>query len=152
MSKEINAVRTFVTSEAMLNVNAPGGRGYNLLVGGIPMRVTGLLAVLLLILVIFFAAPAASFAQGANDNARSQDFTYKSADALQKALKGLADRDVLQLERDGVCYTLRTYVMARDEKDSDSTHLVRETRCLPAARLQFKTATEPVLRTDPAGR
>lgn len=115
------------------------------------MRITGLLAVLLFILIVFFAAPAASFAQTTNDEARPQDF-YKSSDALQKALKGLADRDVLQLERDGVCYTLRTYVMARDEKDSDSTHMVRATRCLPASRLQFKTATEPVLRTDPAGR
>lgn len=115
------------------------------------MRVTGLLAFLLIVVVLFFAAPAASFAQVANDDVRSQEFTYK-ADALQKALKGLADRDVLQLERDGVCYTLRTYVMARDEKDSDATHLVRATRCLPSARLQFKTATEPVPRTDPASR
>jgi len=114
------------------------------------MRVTGLLAFLLIVVVLFFAAPAASFAQVANDDVRSQEFTYK-ADALQKALKGLADRDVLQLERDGVCYTLRTYVVARDEKDSDATHLVRATRCLPSARLQFKTATEPLLRTDPAG-
>ena len=116
------------------------------------MRVTSLLAFLLFIAVLFFAAPAASFAQTANEGAQFQDFTSKSADTFQKALKGLADRDVLQLERDGVCYTLRTYVMARDEKDSDSTHLVRVTHCLPSARLQFKTATEPVLRTDPASR
>ena len=116
------------------------------------MRVTSLLVVLLLIVVVFFAAPAASFAQAANDDARSQDFTNKSADAWQKALKSLADRDVLQLERDGVCYTLRTYVMARDEKDSDATHMVRATRCLPSARLQFKTATEPAPRMDSAVR
>ena len=109
------------------------------------MRVTSLLVFLLLI--VFFAAPAASFAQAANDDVQSQDFRSKSADAWQKALKSLADHDVLQLERDGVCYTLRTYVMARDEKDSDSTHMVRATRCLPSARLQFKTATEPVLKT-----
>ena len=116
------------------------------------MRVTGLLAFLLFLVVVLFAAPAASFAQAADDDVRSQDFTNKSADAWQKALRALADRDVLQLERDGVCYTLRTYVMARDEKDSDSTHMVRATRCLPSARLQFKTATEPVLKTNPIDR
>lgn len=116
------------------------------------MRVTGLLALLLFLVVVFFAAPAASFAQTTNDEAQPQHFAFKSADTLQKALKGLADRDVLQLERDGVCYTLRTYVMARDEKDSDSTHMVRATRCLPSARLQFKTATEPVPRMDPEVR
>src|SRR5262249_48772314 len=146
-SNRVSALRTFVTSEAMLNVNAWGARGYNALVGGVPMRITGLLAFLLFVLVVFFAAPAASFAQVANNNVRSRDFTNNSADALDKALKGL-DRDVFELERDGVCYTLRTYVMARDEKESDSTHMVRATRCLPAVRLQFKTATQPVIKTD----
>ena len=115
------------------------------------MRITGLLAVLLFVLIVFFAAPAASFAQTATEGIQFQDFNSRSSDAMQKTLKGLADRDVLQLERDGVCYTLRTYVVARDDKDSDSTHMVRATRCLPASRLQFKTATEPV-RSDPAGR
>jgi hypothetical protein len=37
---------------------------------------------------------------------------------------------------------MRTYVMAREERDSDTTHMVRHTRCLPAWKLQFKSATE----------
>ena len=40
-----------------------------------------------------------------------------------------------------VCFKMRTYVMARDSKDSDSTHLVRYSTCTPAnARIVQKTA------------
>jgi hypothetical protein len=113
------------------------------------MRLTGLLAVLLFILIVFFAAPAASFAQVAPSPEASHS---KSPDELFKAMRSFDARDGLEVERDGVCYTLRTYVMARDERDSDSTHMVRVTRCLPAWRLQFKTATEPVRPADPGSR
>jgi Co/Zn/Cd efflux system component len=115
------------------------------------MRLTGLLAVLLFILIVFFAAPAASFAQTASEKDRPLALDTKSEDALLKAMRSFAGQHVWELERDGVCYTLRTYVMARDEKDSDTTHLVRETRCLPAAKLQFKTAIAP-RPIDPAAR
>jgi protoporphyrinogen oxidase len=49
-----------------------------------------------------------------------------------------------EIERDGVCYTMRTYVMAREDKDSDATRMVRATRCLPAWKLEYKTAVAPV--------
>ncbi|HMK20936.1 MAG TPA: hypothetical protein VK466_01300 [Terriglobales bacterium] len=111
------------------------------------MRLTGLLAILLFILIVFFAAPAASFAQAAADANRPVVSHDKSLDQLLQAMNDPAGRDSWELERDGVCYTLRTYVVARDEKDSDSTHAVRVTRCLPATRLQFKTATVPVRPT-----
>jgi len=116
------------------------------------MRLTGLLAILLFILIVFFAAPAASFAQQAATQDRLPAFSYKSADPYVRAMRDFAARDGLELERDGVCYTLRTYVMARDEWDSDATHVVRATRCLPAWKLQFKTATEPVRPVDPGSR
>ena|SRR5215471_15422651 len=41
---------------------------------------------------------------------------------------------------DDTCYTLRTYVVARDSKNSDSTHPVRSSTCLPGSRLRLKTA------------
>ena len=116
------------------------------------MRLTGLLAVLLFILIVFFAAPAASFAQAAPSLDRAPTLHSKSADELLKAMKDFDARDGLELERDGVCYTLRTYVMARDERDSDTTHMVRATRCLPAWKLQFKTATESARPADPGTR
>ena len=116
------------------------------------MRLTGLLAVLLFIVIVFFAAPAASFAQATASPDRPSSFHSKSADEVLKAMREFDARDGLELERDGVCYTLRTYEMARDERDSDSTHMVRATRCLPAWKLQFKTATESVHPADPGSR
>jgi hypothetical protein len=116
------------------------------------MRLTGLLAVLLFIVIVFFAAPAASFAQATASPDRQSVFHYKSADEVPKAMRDFAARNGMELELDGVCYTLRTYVVARDERDSDSTHMVRATRCLPAWKLQFKTATESARPADPGSR
>ena len=117
------------------------------------MRLTGLLAILLFILIVFFAAPAASFAQATSGPDRQSAFHYKSPDELFQALRDFdAARDGLELERDGVCYALRTYVMARDEQDSDATHMVRAIRCLPAWKVQFKTATESVRPPEAGSR
>jgi len=44
------------------------------------------------------------------------------------------------LEADTTCYAIRAYVVARDSKDSDSTHPVRYSTCLPANRYRLKTA------------
>jgi hypothetical protein len=38
------------------------------------------------------------------------------------------------------CYAIRSYVVARDEKDSDSTHLVHYSVCQPASRYRLRTA------------
>jgi hypothetical protein len=109
------------------------------------MRLTGLLALLLFIL-FFFAAPAASFAQTANTNVAT---TSSGQSRVLQARDGtLADLDQRarfgsEFERDGVCYTMRTYVMAREDKDSDATRMVRATRCLPAWKLELKTAVNP---------
>jgi hypothetical protein len=110
------------------------------------MRITGLLAVLLFILILFFAASAASFAQSAASAqpAINVDPAYR----FDRALGDLSSRDIFQLERNGVCYTLRTYVMAREDKDSDVTRMVRATRCLPAWKLEFKTAVAPSRRLE----
>jgi hypothetical protein len=41
---------------------------------------------------------------------------------------------------DGLCYTIRSYVVARDEKDSDSTHPVKSSTCQLASRYHVKNA------------
>jgi len=41
---------------------------------------------------------------------------------------------------DEICYTMRTYVVARDDKESDATHPVRSTTCQPGSRYRLKTA------------
>ena len=41
---------------------------------------------------------------------------------------------------DGVCYAIRSIVVARDSKDSDAVHFVRSSTCQPAGRYHFRTA------------
>ena len=110
------------------------------------MRITGLLVALLLILILFFAAPAASYAQTAN-------LTQATPGAAERAdfdrtVRNFVRGDGAQLERDGVCYTMRTYIVAREDKDSDVTRPIRVTRCLPATKLEFKSAVAPVWSED----
>jgi len=130
------------------------------------MRLTGLLALLLFFLIVFFAAPAASYAQTAQAPAatsnstgllpenvsQSESFQF-AADAprldrplvLREPLMDHGGDMVLRdYERDGVCYTMRTYVMAREDKDSDVTRMARYRKCLPSWKVDLKTAIAPM--------
>jgi hypothetical protein len=112
------------------------------------MRITGLL-ILLLLLVIFFAAPAASYAQSSSASASKSAANSASSMAFDRALlREFAQRDSTQIERNGVCFTMRTYVMAREDKDSDVTYPVRVTRCMPDSKMEFKSAVAPVRSED----
>jgi hypothetical protein len=114
------------------------------------MRITGLL-ILLLFLVICFAAPAASYAQSSSSSAAKSVANADGSMTVDRALlREFARRDGLQIERDGVCFTMRTYVMAREDKDSDVTYPVRVTRCMPDSRLEFKSAVAPERREKQA--
>jgi hypothetical protein len=42
--------------------------------------------------------------------------------------------------KDSTCYSIRSYVVARDSKDSDSTHPVSSSMCHPASRYHVKGA------------
>ena len=44
------------------------------------------------------------------------------------------------LAADTTCYAIRSYVVKRDSKDSDSVHPVGYSTCLPATRYRLKTA------------
>jgi hypothetical protein len=46
------------------------------------------------------------------------------------------------LGSDTTCYTIRSYVVARDSKDSDSTHATVYSTCQPASRYRLKTTDE----------
>lgn len=46
------------------------------------------------------------------------------------------------LDRDLTCYTIRSYVVARDSKDSDSTHMTGYSTCQPASRYRVKTTEQ----------
>lgn len=53
------------------------------------------------------------------------------------------------LSEDTVCYSIRSYVVARDSKDSDFTHAVGTSTCQPASRYHVKSAQ---LEYSPADR
>ena len=44
------------------------------------------------------------------------------------------------------CYNIRSYVVSRDSKDSDSVHPVGYSTCIPANRYRLKTANDHVVR------
>jgi len=46
------------------------------------------------------------------------------------------------------CYAIRSYVVARDSKDSDSTHLAGYSTCQPSNRYQVKSADLRVVSGD----
>lgn len=46
------------------------------------------------------------------------------------------------LDADTTCYTIRSYVVARDSKDSDSTHMTGYSTCQPASRYRVRTTPE----------
>jgi hypothetical protein len=117
------------------------------------MRLTGLLAILLFLLIVFFAAPAASHAQMASPQSAAKPdaarpLTAEASPVLEPARTSRGLRGPVELERDGVCYTMRTYVLAREERDSDVTRMVRYTTCLPAWKLQYKTAVQELRPHD----
>ena len=41
---------------------------------------------------------------------------------------------------DSYCLNIRSYVVARDSKNSDSVHLTGYTTCVPASRFRLRTA------------
>jgi hypothetical protein len=62
---------------------------------------------------------------------------------LQDRAKALANKMLVspdgQLALDNTCFAIRSYVVARDSKNSDSTHLVHYSTCQPASRYRVKT-------------
>jgi hypothetical protein len=52
------------------------------------------------------------------------------------------------LDTGGTCYAIRSYVVARDSKDSDSTHPAGYSTCRPAERYQVRSAEMRVQTTD----
>jgi hypothetical protein len=62
-----------------------------------------------------------------------------SEEVEQLAKRVLHSEEVEQLMNGNTCYSIRSYLMARDSKDSDSTHLVSTSTCQPAQRYTVKT-------------
>jgi hypothetical protein len=137
------------------------------------MKLTGLLALLLFVLIVFFAAPAASYAQTANAPAIKSETPDSNSPAIlpdkpqldrtrsapennERAL--IAAQPIIEhggdlvlrepADQDELCYSLRTYIVARDDKKSDSTHVVRQVKCTPATKFGVKSADIRIQNPD----
>jgi hypothetical protein len=52
------------------------------------------------------------------------------------------------LDTDATCFTMRSYVVARDSKDSDSTHPTGYSTCQPASKYRVRTTLQGPLVQD----
>jgi hypothetical protein len=48
----------------------------------------------------------------------------------------------IEEKRDSVCYTMRSYIVARENRDSDSTKLVGYSTCQPSSRYELRITVE----------
>jgi len=73
-----------------------------------------------------------------------KDFLFKGRRAhflRPNADEGMVDSGLEpQLNADATCYSIRSYVVARDTKDSDSTHTAGYSTCQPSDRYHVKSA------------
>ena len=78
-----------------------------------------------------------------SDSTKTFEFTYNG---VPFRITGPVDGKILQLTQDYAaaledeCLVMHTIQVARDAKDSDSTHVVGVTNCTPAKRFQMKSA------------
>ncbi len=94
----------------------------------------------------FFSTPTANHsltgdsAKDVVDRLQSGQFQLNRGDgSMIWDLDPASQAALLSSLDDRVCYTMRTYVVAKDSKDSDSTHPVRYTTCQPGGRYRLKT-------------
>jgi hypothetical protein len=69
-------------------------------------------------------------------------------DEIKSDLQLRVARQWDELNEDSICYAIRSYVVARDSKDSDSTHPAGYSTCQPSNRYQVKTADMRVVSGD----
>ena len=110
------------------------------------MRLTTLL--LLLVALLLLTAPAASFAQTVSPKS-NPPFTGDSA-AIIRAYGSTPSMSVSDDPRGPrnfdsgdshvTCLTMRTYVVARENPNSDVTHPVRYYECVPAWKFDIRTS------------
>lgn len=78
--------------------------------------------------------------------ADSPDIIHAEPD--RNALSSPADAYRRYLSRDSqaetYCFKMRSYLMARESRDSDATRMVGYSTCDPASRLQLKTTEQAV--------
>ena len=115
------------------------------------MRNTGLLV--LLVLAITVPAFAADEPQSSTSSTTPVVSTNPEGQPAQDAA-AVTNRMKSELSRrgdgptenfnDAVCATMRTYIVARERRGSDTTRVVGYARCQPAWKFQLRTADQKV--------
>lgn len=115
------------------------------------MRTIRLLATFLLGLTSIGAAATSERTQAVADSTpvlskadRSTGIPYERRDDLTYRLFSPIDGQM-------VCYKMRTYFVAREERHSDSTKPVGYSTCQPSWRFDVKSADEPANATPTEG-
>lgn len=109
------------------------------------------LATLLLpvVAVLFLTTPPASFAQTTSALRAASPFSGDQGAVLRPdgAPSALVESNsswpkLDPMDSQPVCYTIRTYVVARDTPGSDSTHVAGYHECLPSWKLEMRTSEQ----------
>jgi hypothetical protein len=123
---------------------------YNLRKGG-TMRIPGLLVALLFGMVSLGAAPASDSTAEANPVSHFHPAIERHHFDLRPLGPSIGRRhfDLHNLgsihiddDRDKVCYTMRSYIVAQEDRDSDSTKLVGYSTCQPSSRYELRITVE----------
>jgi hypothetical protein len=84
------------------------------------------------------------------DHMRVDQFRFDRGRGTDHSNSGAKTRTLVLgldgLDADTTCYKIRSYVVARDSKDSDSTHMTGYSTCQPASKYRVKTTEgDPIL-------
>jgi hypothetical protein len=115
------------------------------------MRIHGLLVALLFGTVSLGAAPASDSTAEANSvsnfhpSIERHHFDLRPlGPSIEWHRSDLHNLGSIHIEddRDKVCYTMRSYVVEREDRDSDSTKLVGYSTCQPSSRYELRITVE----------
>ena len=112
------------------------------------MSIRRLLVLSLLILLCVATVAAQSPSDKTNDSSSAASEIKKDSPvtrALESNTQDARAQHILTLEQnDAICYTLRTYRVARLSPESDATKPAGYSSCLRSSRFQLKTAVDTV--------
>jgi hypothetical protein len=158
----LNWSRIKLAQQTQTRILNPRHRSYNSLSSN--KEVEGFMSVrrlLVLSLLILLSVATVAAQSSSGQSPTGQSSSEKSADSASAASQGKKDspqtrsldssaegshaQHILTLEQnDSVCYTLRTYRVARLSPESDATKPAGYSSCLRSSRFQLKTAVDTV--------
>ena len=113
------------------------------------MRIPAILPALLFGLASLGAAQSSVQSQAARSSTATSvksDLLFSSEASpiaeFRSANQRLLGSIHIEEDRDNVCYTMRSDIVARDNRDSDSTRLVGYSTCQPSSKYELRITVE----------